>query len=84
MIKLPKRVQPRKNRLPAGSSAEPPRFIEMLKLAKQNSRDRLLEATENALATGCKDAAEVQHLFHARTCTVRPVRESASGEELRN
>jgi hypothetical protein len=56
----------------------------MLKLAKQNSRDRLLEATENALATGCKDAAEVQHLFHARTCTVRPVRESASGEELRN
>jgi transposase len=40
-------------------------MIDLLKLAKQNGRGRLKEAIETALATGCTDAAAVQHLFHA-------------------
>jgi hypothetical protein len=41
-------------------------MIDLLKLGKQNGHGRLQEAIETALATGCKDAAAVQHLFHAR------------------
>ena len=41
-------------------------MIDLLKLAKQNGRGRLQNAIETALATGCTDAAAVQHLFHAR------------------
>jgi hypothetical protein len=40
-------------------------MIDLLKLAKQNGRGRLREAMETALATGCTDAAAVQHLFYA-------------------
>jgi hypothetical protein len=40
-------------------------MIDLLKLAKQNGRGRLRAAIETALATGCTDAAAVQHLLHA-------------------
>ena len=40
-------------------------MIDLLKLAKQNGHGRLRAAIETALATGCTDAAAVQHLFHA-------------------
>ncbi len=40
-------------------------MIELLKLAKQNGHARLRTAVETALATGCTDAAAVQHLFYA-------------------
>lgn len=41
-------------------------MIDLLKLGKQNGRARLREAIEMALATGCTDAAAVQHLFYTR------------------
>jgi hypothetical protein len=40
-------------------------MIDLLKLAKQNGHGRLRAAIEMALATGCTDAAAVQHLFNA-------------------
>jgi hypothetical protein len=40
-------------------------MIDLLKLAKQNGQVRLRAAVEAALATGCTDAAAVQHLFNA-------------------
>jgi transposase len=41
-------------------------MVELLKLAKDVGQDRLREAIETALATGCTDAAAVQHLVQAR------------------
>jgi transposase len=49
-----------------GKSSGTKQMIDLLKLGKQNGHGRLKEAIETALATGCKDAAAVQHLFHAR------------------
>jgi transposase len=50
-------------------------MIDLLKLTKQFGRDRLREAIETALATGCTDSAAVQHLLHANTLN-RPVCEA--------
>ena len=41
-------------------------MIELLQLARPAGRERLQQAVETALATGCTDAAAVQHLFHAQ------------------
>jgi hypothetical protein len=49
-----------------GKSAGTKQMIVLLMLAKQHGRSRLREAIETALATGCTDAAAVEHLFHAR------------------
>ena len=43
-----------------------PSAIHLLKLTKEFGRDRLRQAVEIALETGCTDAAAVQHLMHAR------------------
>ncbi len=40
-------------------------MVELLKLGKDVGHDRLREAIETALATGCTDAAAVQHLVQA-------------------
>jgi transposase len=48
-----------------GKSAGTKQMIDLLKLAKQHGHTRLREAIETALATGCTDAAAVEHLFHA-------------------
>jgi transposase len=40
-------------------------MIELLKLTRQFGHDRLQQAIEQALATGCTDPAAVQHLLHA-------------------
>ncbi len=50
-------------------------MIGLLKLTKQFGRDRLCEAIETALATGCTGSAAVQHLLHANTLN-RPVCEA--------
>jgi transposase len=55
-----------------GKSPGTKQMIDLLKLAKQNGRDRLREAIETALATGCTDAAAVQHLFHSRDLSRAP------------
>ena len=47
-----------------GKQAGTRQMIDLLKMGKQNGRGRLREAIETALATGCTDAAAVQHLFH--------------------
>ena len=47
-------------------------MVDLLKLGKQNGRVRLQEAIETALATGCTDAAAVQHLFYTRDLNRRP------------
>jgi transposase len=49
-----------------GKSSGTKQMIDLLKLGKHNGHVRLQEAIETALATGCKDAAAVQHLFYAR------------------
>jgi hypothetical protein len=49
-----------------GKSSGTKQMIGLLKLGKHNGHVRLQEAIETALATGCKDAAAVEHLFHAR------------------
>lgn len=41
-------------------------MIELLKLSRQHGHERLRQAIEKALATGCTDPAAVQHLLHAR------------------
>jgi hypothetical protein len=41
-------------------------MIELLQMASPGGRERLQQAIETALATGCTDAAAVQHLFHAQ------------------
>jgi hypothetical protein len=41
-------------------------MIDLLKLIREFGRDRLREAVEMALETGCTDAAAVQHLLQAR------------------
>jgi hypothetical protein len=55
-----------------GKSPGTKQMIDLLKLAKQNGRGRLREAIETALATGCTDAAAVQHLFHSRDLSRAP------------
>ena len=40
-------------------------MIELLKLSRQHGHERLRQAIEKALATGCTDPAAVQHLLHA-------------------
>jgi len=40
-------------------------MIEMLKLARQHGHERLRQAIEKALASGCTDPAAVRHLLHA-------------------
>jgi len=48
-------------------------MIDLLKLAKQqNGHGRLRAAIETALATGCTDAAAVQHLFNSPNLNRRP------------
>jgi hypothetical protein len=49
-----------------GKSAGTKQMIDLLKLAKQQGHSRLREAIETALATGCTDAAAIEHLFHTR------------------
>jgi transposase len=49
-----------------GKSPGTKQMIDLLKLGKHNGHARLQEAIETALATGCKDAAAVQHLFYTR------------------
>jgi transposase len=49
-----------------GKSAGTKQMIDLLKLTRQHGHSRLREAIETALATGCTDAAAVEHLFHAR------------------
>jgi transposase len=49
-----------------GKQAGTKQMIDLLKLTKEHGRDRLREAIETALATGCTDAAAVHHLVHAR------------------
>jgi transposase len=58
-----------------GKSPGTRQMIELLKLAKQNGHGRLREAIETALATGCTDAAAVQHLFHSRDLSRVPCEE---------
>jgi transposase len=55
-----------------GKSSGTKQMIDLLKLGKHNSHKRLREAIETALATGCKDAAAVQHLFYARDLNRAP------------
>jgi hypothetical protein len=50
-------------------------MMDLLKLAKQNGRGRLQAAIETALATGCTDAAAVQHLFNAADLNRPPCEE---------
>jgi hypothetical protein len=40
-------------------------MIEMLMLTRQHGHERLRQAIEKALATGCTDPAAVRHLLHA-------------------
>jgi hypothetical protein len=40
-------------------------MIDLLKLGKEFGRERLQQAIETALETGCTDSAAVQHLLHA-------------------
>jgi transposase len=40
-------------------------MVEMLKLTRQHGHERLRQAIEKALATGCADPAAVRHLLHA-------------------
>ena len=40
-------------------------MIELLMLTRQHGHDRLRQAIEKALATGCTDPAAVRHLLHA-------------------
>lgn len=49
-----------------GKQAGTKQMIDLLKLTKEHGRDRLREAIETALETGCTDAAAVYHLVHAR------------------
>jgi transposase len=49
-----------------GKSAGTKQMIDLLKLTRHQGHSRLREAIETALATGCTDAAAVEHLFHAR------------------
>jgi transposase len=49
-----------------GKQAGTKQMIDLLKLTKEHGRDRLREAIETALETGCTDAAAVHHLVHAR------------------
>jgi transposase len=55
-----------------GKSPGTKQMIDLLRLAKQNGRGRLRAAIETALATGCTDAAAVQHLFHSRELSRAP------------
>jgi len=48
-----------------GKQSGTKQMIDLLKLTKEFGRDRLREAVETALATGCTDVAAVQHLLHA-------------------
>jgi len=41
-------------------------MIELLKLVREYGHERLRQAIEKALATGCTDPAAVRHLLHAR------------------
>jgi hypothetical protein len=41
-------------------------MIEMLMLTRQYGHDRLRQAIEQALASGCTDPAAVRHLLHAK------------------
>ena len=41
------------------------KVIELLMLTRQHGHDRLRQAIEKALATGCTDPAAVRHLLHA-------------------
>jgi hypothetical protein len=50
-------------------------MIDLLKLTKEFGRDRLRQAIETALETGCTDTAAVQHLLHANDLN-RPVCEA--------
>jgi hypothetical protein len=49
-----------------GKQSGTKQMIEMLMLTKQHGHDRLRQAIEKALATGCTDPAAVSHLLHAR------------------
>ena len=48
-----------------GKQSGTKQMIEMLKLVRQYGHDRLRQAIEKALATGCTDPAAVRHLLHA-------------------
>ena len=50
-------------------------MVDLLKLARESGRDRLQEAIETALRTGCTDTAAIQHLLHTRDLN-RPVCEA--------
>jgi len=48
-----------------GKQSGTSQMIEMLMLTRQHGHDRLQQAIEKALATGCSDPAAVRHLLHA-------------------
>jgi transposase len=48
-----------------GKQSGTKQMIEMLKLGQQHGHQRLQQAIEKALATGCADPAAVRHLLHA-------------------
>jgi hypothetical protein len=48
-----------------GKQSGTKQMIEMLMLTRQHGHDRLRQAIEKALATGCTDPAAVRHLLHA-------------------
>jgi hypothetical protein len=50
-------------------------MIDLLKLSKEFGRERLQQAIETALETGCTDSAAVRHLLHANDLN-RPVCEA--------
>jgi transposase len=48
-----------------GKQSGTKQMIELLKLTRQHGHERLQQAIEKALATGCTDPAAVRHLLHA-------------------
>jgi transposase len=58
-----------------GKQSGTKQMIDLLKLTKEFGRDRLRQAIETALETGCTDTAAVQHLLQA-TDLNRPVCEA--------
>jgi hypothetical protein len=58
-----------------GKQSGTKQMIDLLKLTKEVGRDRLRQAIETALETGCTDTAAVQHLLQA-TDLNRPVCEA--------
>ena len=50
-----------------GKQSGTKQMIELLQLTRQHGHERLRQAIEKALATGCTDPAAVRHLLNAET-----------------